>query len=66
MDADTEALLQRIAGKLLDPEVYRHIQVRGNKAMEEIRKNMGAIEIAVKLIRETRHECGEFLMHPWR
>ena len=57
IDADTEALLERIAGKPLDPEVYRRIQERGNKATEEIRKKMGTIEIAVELIRETRDEC---------
>ena len=57
IDADTESLLERIAGKPLDPEVYRRIQERGNKATEEIRKKSGTIEIAVELIRETRDEC---------
>jgi hypothetical protein len=57
IDADTEALLERIAGKPLDPEVYRRIQERGNKVTEEIRKRMGTIEIAIDLIRETRDEC---------
>ncbi|MEI8020211.1 MAG: hypothetical protein WCH39_18555 [Schlesneria sp.] len=55
-DADTEALLERIAGRRLDPEVYQRIQERGNKATEEIREKFGTIEIAVELIRETRGE----------
>ena len=55
-DADTEALLERIAGRRLDPEVYQRIQERGNKATEEIREKFGTIEIAVGLIRETRGE----------
>jgi len=56
-DADTEALLERIAGKPLDPEVYRRIQERGNKVTEEIRQTTGMVEIAVDLVRETRDEC---------
>ena len=54
--ADTEALLKRIAGKPLDPEVYQRIQERGNQVTEEIREKFGTIEIAVELIRETRDE----------
>jgi len=57
IDADIEALLERIADKPLDPEVYRRILERGNKVTEEIRQKTGTIEIAVDLIRETRDEC---------
>jgi hypothetical protein len=57
IDADTDAILERIAGKPLDPDVYRRIQDRGNKVTEEIRKKTGTNEIAVDLIRETRDEC---------
>ena len=57
IDADTEALLERIAGKSLDPEVYQRIQDRGNQVTEEILEKSGTIEIAVELIRETREEC---------
>ena len=57
IDADTEAFLERIAGKSLDPEVYQRIQDRGNQVTEEIREKSGTIEIAVELIRETRDEC---------
>ena len=60
IDADTEALLERIAGEPLDPEVYRRIQERGNKVTEEIREKFGTIEIAVELIRETRDENADW------
>ena len=36
-DADTEALLERIAGKTLDPEVHRWVQERGTKVTSESR-----------------------------
>lgn len=57
MDADTQALLERIFhGTPLPPDVYRRIQVRGDKLTEEIRQHYGTVDFAVELIREVRDE----------
>ncbi len=57
LDADTEALLERIAhGTPLAPDVYRRIRDRGDRLREEMRQKFGTVEIAVNLVREIRDE----------
>lgn len=55
--ADLDAVMERIAtGKPLDPETSRRIRERAQRITEEIRQQHGELDIAVKLIRETRDE----------
>ncbi len=55
--ADLDAVMERIAtGKPLDPEASRRIRERAQRITEEIRQKHGELDIAVKLIRETRDE----------
>lgn len=57
LDADTEAVLERIAhGTPLPPDVYRRIRERGARLREEMRQEFGTVEIAVDLVREIRDE----------
>ena len=56
--ADLDAVLERIAnGKALDPESSRRIRKRAERITEEIRQKHGELDIAVRLIRETRDEA---------
>jgi hypothetical protein len=55
IDADTEALMERIMhGIPLPPDVYQRIRSRGDKLKEEMCQRYGTVEIAVDLIREVR------------
>jgi hypothetical protein len=57
LDADTEAVLQRIVhGTRLPPDIYKRIRDRGDQLREEMRQKYGTVEIAVDLIREIRDE----------
>lgn len=57
VDADTEAILERIAhGIPLPPDVYQRIRDRGDRLREEMRQKFGTVEIAVDLVREIRDE----------
>jgi hypothetical protein len=56
-DPETEAILDRVRGKPLDPEIYHRIREEGARITEEIRKKFGTRNIAVELIRETRDQC---------
>ena len=56
-DPDTEAILERVRGKPLDPAIYQRIREEGARITEEIRKKHGTLNIAVDLIRETRDRC---------
>jgi len=55
--ADCEAVIQHVLSrKPLDPEVYRRVRERAERATEDIRLAHGVVVIAVELIRETRDE----------
>ena len=57
VDADMEALLERIAhGTPLPPDVYQRIRDRSDRLREEMRQKFGTAEIAVDLVREIRDE----------
>jgi hypothetical protein len=56
-DPDTEAILERVRGKPLDPVIYKRIREEGARITEGIRKKHGVLNIAVDLIRETRDQC---------
>jgi len=56
-DPDTQAILERVRGKPLDPAVYERIRKNGERITEEIRKKHGTFNIAVDLIRDTRERC---------
>lgn len=53
---DTNALLERLSGKPLDPETYQRIRERQERITAELRKQHGEMDIAVTLIREVREE----------
>ena len=53
---DTNALLQRLSGKPLDPETYQRIRKRQEAITAELRKQHGEMDIAVALVREVRDE----------
>lgn len=54
---DTQALLEHLAGKPLDPETYQRIRERQEKITVDLRKKYGEMNIAVELIREGRDEA---------
>ena len=57
LDADTEALMERIIhGTPLPADVYRRIREQGDRLREEMRQKHGTVEIAVDLVREIRDE----------
>lgn len=57
IDADTEALMQRVLhGTPLPPDVDQRIRDQGDALTEEMRREYGTVEIAVDLIREIRDE----------
>lgn len=57
VDADTAALLERIAhGTPLPPNVYRRIRERSDRLREEMFQKFGSVEFAVDLVREIRDE----------
>lgn len=53
-DPITEALLERMRGKPLDPAIYKQVREEGARITEEIRQKHGTLNIAVELIREAR------------
>ena len=53
---DTNALLERLSGKPLDPERYQRIHERQEAITADLRKQHGEMDIAVALIREVREE----------
>jgi hypothetical protein len=53
---DTKALLERLAGKPLDPVTYQRIRERQEAITAELRKQHGEMDIAVSLLREVREE----------
>ena len=56
-DADTRAVLDRLtSGKPLDPETYRRIRERAERATAELRRRFGEMTAAVDLVREARDE----------
>jgi hypothetical protein len=54
--ADAKALLERLAGKPLDPETYQRIRARQEAITAELRKQYGEMDLAVALVREVREE----------
>jgi hypothetical protein len=56
-DSITEAILERIKGKPLDPSIHKQLREEAAKVREEIFKKHGILNIAVDLIRETREQC---------
>jgi len=56
-DPETEAILDRVRGKPLDPVIYNRIREEGARITEEIRKKFGTRNIAVELVREARDQC---------
>ncbi len=54
---DIQALLDRLAGKSLDPETYRRIRERQEGITADLEKKHGKMNIAVDLIREVRDEA---------
>jgi hypothetical protein len=52
--ADTQAILEHLAGKPLDPEVARRVRERGERIREEVFRKHGLLDIGVPAIRELR------------
>ena len=52
--ADTQAILDFLAGKPLDPEVARRIREQGDRIREKILREHGILDIGVPAIRELR------------
>ncbi|MDB5384443.1 MAG: hypothetical protein JWM11_89 [Planctomycetaceae bacterium] len=56
IDPETEAILERIKGKPLDPVLHARLREEAARVREEIRKTHGTLNIAVDLIREVRQQ----------
>lgn len=56
INADINALLDRLAGKPLDPNTYQRIRARQEAITADLRKQHDVMDIAVALIREIREE----------
>ena len=55
--SESDAIIAHVlAGKPLDPELYKRLRDRGQRITDEIRQEQGVLEIAVELIRQTRDE----------
>ena len=56
LQEDTQAILEHLAGKPLDPETYRRIRERADRIRDEIRRKHGLLDIGVPAIRELRDD----------
>ncbi len=54
--SETQALLDHLLGKPLDPETYRRIRERQERLTAELCQQHGEMNIAVDLVREVRDE----------
>lgn len=54
-DPITEAVLEHMKGKPLDPSIRQHLRAEAAKVREEIRRKHGTLNMAVDLIREARN-----------
>lgn len=52
--ADTQAVMDHLAGKPVEPEVLQRIRERGDEIRKEIFKKHGLVDIGVPAIRELR------------
>jgi hypothetical protein len=56
-DALSDAILERMNGKPLDPAMHQQLRKDAANARDELRKKYGTSNIAVELIREVRQQC---------
>jgi len=54
-DPVTEAVLERMKGKPLDPAIHKRLREEAARVRDEIQKQHGTLNIAVDLIREARN-----------
>jgi len=54
-DPVTEAVLEHMKGKPLDPSIHKRLRDEAERVRDEIRKKQGTVNIAVDLIRDARN-----------